>query len=490
MLRVPGRSRARLSEPTLDNRTLPSPFFTRSSLSRLADCSPFAACPPTCPLHNATPRSHKIDAYMTCLASKVPAETDLFLIDAATVPQTLRSAEQVVRSLLALPKAPAVLFIHFTNCRRAEAQTLSQLRLSCACVTALLCTSSIVAPFDRCPLHCCLHALTIPLLSLSSACGKGCWHAEANSADVKKEHQNRSCYMPPRAVARWRQSSENEVALDELASYYSLPSLSLRRAFGRAALRAVAEQFFRPWELTMDGLHPQRMGCNTVRNPDGCKNERYAQLSAALVNTYLWDAWSALQREEQAVAGLDEGVSMRGIGGGGSSGGRGDSSNSSDSSRSSGSGGSGGSSSGRITSPRISDGGANASTSASFSTSTALPLPYESTDRARLQSARLRLEAAESGRLRPFPCLSFLPPHYRPGTDGGTERCFAWGEGLKARPEKSLAPLLPGSSGVRTLRVAFSTRGIPMRGIPREVLLHTRVHHMHTLHSSHRWQRA
>ena len=45
-----------------------------------------------------------------------------------------------------------------------------------------------------------------------------------------------------------------------------------------------------------------------------------------------------------------------------------------------------------------------------------------------------------------IPCMP-LSPGLSAGASDDVERCFAWGDGLGARPEKSLAPLLDGSHG-------------------------------------------
>jgi hypothetical protein len=85
------------------------------------------------------------------------------------------------------------------------------------------------------------------------------------------EAKNGSCYEPARLASTWHSASANEARIDELAAYYALPSLSIRRAFGRDALRAHADPFFRPQELTEDGLHPKKLGC---RGPHWCRSER------------------------------------------------------------------------------------------------------------------------------------------------------------------------------------------------------------------------
>ena len=290
-------------------------------------------------LVNAGFAGHKLDAYLSCLATKVPVDSDLFIVDAATVTQSLVSAEQVVRSLLALPNSPAVLFVHFAN---------------------------------------------------------WCWHQNQNDPDTRREHLNRSCYRPQRAVPLWRKANEYEASLDELNAYYSLPSVSLRRAFGRAALHAAEDPLFKPWQLTGDGLHPQRPGCNTARHPQGCPNERYAQLTAAAINSFFWDAWNAMHADEKRYEAAP---------------------------------------------------GPAAGTATATATATAASTPTEAGGSVGGVDGPSPLEIEERTRLRLFPCLSLYPPHLRPGRDGQLERCFAWGPDLQARPEKSLAPILPQSRG-------------------------------------------
>lgn len=280
--------------------------------------APNATSPSNVQLVNAACAGHKLDHYLTCLATKVPLDTNLFLVDAATVPQSMQSAEQVVRSLLALPNNPAVLFVHFAN---------------------------------------------------------WCWHQNQNDPDTRREHFNRSCYAPRRAVSLWRKANEYETQLDELTAYYALPSVSLRRAFGRAALHGGEDAIFRPWELTGDGLHPQRPGCHTSRFPGGCKNERYSQLAAAMVNSFLWDQWNLMladeQRHERAIAAAEE-----------------------------------------------------EEASAAGAAQPANGLRRRGAVRRR---ASRPSEGEEGARLGFFPCLSLFPPHTTAGNYGDIERCFAWG---------------------------------------------------------------
>jgi hypothetical protein len=204
-------------------------------------------------LINAAFAGHKAEVYLSCLATKVPLDTDLFIVDAATVPQNDAKSEALLRSLLALPKAPAVVLMHFTN---------------------------------------------------------WCWHQDVNGELAIKEARSKVCYQPRRLASSWTGAMKTEQMLDGLGSYYGLPSLSMRRAFSSAALssaflprrhRAI-DDFFDPASLTTDGLHPHRAGCR-LSGHRRCERERYSQLAAALLNTYFWEEWNAMLHEEEITRG-------------------------------------------------------------------------------------------------------------------------------------------------------------------------------------------
>ena len=314
-----------------------------------------SSSPSTVELVNAACAGHKLDAYLYCLATRVPVSTDLFLVDAATIPQWPQDAEATLRSFLALPRAPALLLVHFTN---------------------------------------------------------WCWPRPGlgpNDAVTVNEAKNKTCYAPNRLQSSWHKATAVETFFDELGGYYGIPSLSMRRAFGPHALRAGlhgGDNFFKPWELVNDGLHPRKgdcgrgrpftKACHTSSSFCRCIPERYSQLIAGLVNSFLWDAWLRLEAElpssSDPLLAKNNGQhaaasTAAGGGGGGAQARRGGNNN----------------------------GNGNGGSGHSFE----------------------------------LPCLSLYP-----GSSFSTasskvrvERCFAWGADLTARAEKSYAPLLTGSRG-------------------------------------------
>ena len=185
---------------------------------------------------NAGVAARKMELFADCLTSRVPASTDLFVLDAASNPlQDSARAEHTLRRLLALPNSPAVVLIHFP--RWCE-------------------------PEGRMPM----------------------------GSSYADEARRGACYTPDRlrAVAPGSNrtaSGRTEIVLDGLAAHYGLPALSLRSALFASALNASTDAFFRPQALTVDGLHPRR---------GAAEQERYMQITAALLSQYLWDAWQRL----------------------------------------------------------------------------------------------------------------------------------------------------------------------------------------------------
>ena len=191
-------------------------------------------------LVNAGIAGRPIEAFSSCLGSRLPAASDLIVVDAASHAQSPAHTEAVLRRLLALPHAPAVLLLHFPRwCEPLPGQGRSY----AAEARAGTCFSP-----DR-------------LLAANAA-------VNANATTTSGAFSN---------------SVRVEAMLDELAAHYRLGSLSLRRAFFDAALNADSDPFFRPQQLTTDGLHPNR----GARPED----ERYMQLAAAMLAHYLWEAW-------------------------------------------------------------------------------------------------------------------------------------------------------------------------------------------------------
>ena len=325
---------------------------------------------------NAGCAGHKLDSYMFCLATRVPPTTDLFLVDAATVPTNLREIEATLRGLLALPRRPAILLVNFAN---------------------------------------------------------WCWPRPGlgpNDQITVNEARNRSCYTPQRLASSWQLASVTESIIDTTASYYALPSFSFRRAFGPAALRAARDPFFRPWELTKDGLHPTRHGARgqACRTTDmGCEGERYAQLAAVGVSSLIWRVWKDMGEEEAQARR-------------------------------------------KVADAAVVAHAAHVGTCATYCTSSCCSFSNPEAECAGCDAAYVcnptaacysgkggsggtaRAESDASGAFQ-MPCVPLHPRLAALAAAGGEqqsaslEKCFAWGPNLKPRAEKSAAPLLNGSDG-------------------------------------------
>ena len=71
-------------------------------------------------LINAGRSGHTLAGYLQCFASRVPVDLSLVIIEASSVPQQPHIAEALIRWLLALPSAPAVLLLHLPTFIRVE----------------------------------------------------------------------------------------------------------------------------------------------------------------------------------------------------------------------------------------------------------------------------------------------------------------------------------------------------------------------------------
>ena len=144
-------------------------------------------------LVNAGFSGHKLSTYLRCTHTKLPLHADLVLVDGASMPQEAdgQDVEAVLRRVLTLPRAPAVILVHIPN---------------------------------------------------------WCWvdpHARlvAGSSD---------CYTSTHLVDHgWRRGARTEFMLEELAAFYSIPTLSLRRALFHSA--STRDLFFDPSRATKDG---------------------------------------------------------------------------------------------------------------------------------------------------------------------------------------------------------------------------------------------
>lgn len=66
---------------------------------------------------NAAFSGHKLSTYLRCSHTKLPDHADLVIIDGASMPQEGDGpdVEAVLRRVLTLPRAPAVIFVHIPN---------------------------------------------------------------------------------------------------------------------------------------------------------------------------------------------------------------------------------------------------------------------------------------------------------------------------------------------------------------------------------------
>jgi len=141
-----------------------------------------------------------------CLESHVPSTADLVVVDGATIRSSPHELEPLLRRLLALPRAPAVLVLHL--------------------------------------FHFCLT-------------NTGC------SAPVGVDPWSHS-----HMAANWQAGARMERDLSDLGAYYGLPVLSFRAAYYHAALSRNRSSTLRGGgggrlhasQLTKDGLHPTRRG--------------------------------------------------------------------------------------------------------------------------------------------------------------------------------------------------------------------------------------
>ena len=171
---------------------------------------------------------HSFASYRDCMATSIPSNADIFLVDAAVTwnnqPNAIADVERVLRRLLLLPTQPAVIMLHFLNwCQ----------------------------PHER---------------------------FDVSHTTTRHMHREGTCYTPE-LLARSNASARRiEGALDRLARHYMLPVLSVSRALMPAAMRGeLASQNF-----TLDGIHPSETEGGRV----------YTRLIAALITRFLQRARS------------------------------------------------------------------------------------------------------------------------------------------------------------------------------------------------------
>ena len=127
-------------------------------------------------LVNCGMSGHKLSSFSSCMLTKLPAAADIVLVEAASINQAEARepfwAELLLRRLLVLPHAPAVVLVHVPN---------------------------------------------------------WCWYRELNGQDRRRATDSGACYSPQELRRGWREGGRTEFMLDELAAYYGLPALSARR---------------------------------------------------------------------------------------------------------------------------------------------------------------------------------------------------------------------------------------------------------------------
>lgn len=177
--------------------------------------------------------------YLDCTATVVPDAADLVIIDAATIKSHPAQHERVLRRMLRLKGAPALLLLSFPR----------------------WCTPVI----------------------------QGCDDVEARCPERIQLHRNASCYSSSAHIESTRKHLEQvERPLLRLADHYGLPMLSAGAAFMDAV--NAREVGFHMDRLTGDSLHPVQ-GCTMDILRSGGSAEqpqcRYELLVAALVNSFI-----------------------------------------------------------------------------------------------------------------------------------------------------------------------------------------------------------
>lgn len=211
----------------------------------------------------------QLGAYLGCTATITPDKTDIFIVDAATIPETPARIERTLRRLLQLPHAPAVLLLNV---------------------------------FQWCNAH-----------------GGAEKKSAAARETMKIEHKNGSCYTPEKLQQSWRQGLRLSEPLERIGKHYGLPVLSAGAAFvgwvvgaaAGAALRgaggeamgeargppvlsnALSNGTIDARSLTLDGLHPSKLG---------------SKLLSGLVVHFLREARTAMEKAPwKAQAAADAG---------------------------------------------------------------------------------------------------------------------------------------------------------------------------------------
>lgn len=163
---------------------------------------------PTARLHavNCGMPGNPLTAAAQCLESHVPSTADVVVVDGATIRSSPHELEPLLRRLLVLPRAPAVLVLHL--------------------------------------FHFCLT-------------NSGC-RAPAGVDPWSHAHM----------AANWQAGARMERDLSDLGAYYGLPVLSFRAAYYHAALGRNRSMLrggrLHASQLTKDGLHPTRRGSRLI----------------------------------------------------------------------------------------------------------------------------------------------------------------------------------------------------------------------------------
>ena len=165
---------------------------------------------PNSTLVNVAQPGSPLGVYRTCTRQLVPPRADVIVVDAAVIDEQRSNLENVLRRLLALQGAPAVILANFVRWCDPE-----------------------VGPCD-------------------ARCQRMPQHVRLNSN--RKMAANGSCYQQPYLNSSLARAARREAPLNELADHYDLPVLSARAAFSDAVARGLAG--FDPRKLTSDSLHP------------------------------------------------------------------------------------------------------------------------------------------------------------------------------------------------------------------------------------------
>jgi len=163
---------------------------------------------PNSTLVNVAQPGSPLGVYRTCTRQLVPPRADVIVVDAAVIDEQRSNLENVLRRLLALQGAPAVILANFVRWCDPE-----------------------VGPCD-------------------ARCQRMPEHVRLKSN--RQMAADGSCYQQPYLNSSLARAARREAPLNELADHYDLPVLSARAAFSDAVVRGLAG--FDPRNLTSDSL--------------------------------------------------------------------------------------------------------------------------------------------------------------------------------------------------------------------------------------------